>query len=62
MKERVSKKEWPKVEEKIRIVWPYGVYIPDLEVVSWLEKKYGAVTINFMNFNWVVKPPKIFRR
>jgi len=57
MKERVAtKKGMPEAEEKIRIVWPYGVYIPDLEVISWLEEKYGAVTINYMNFNWVVQP------
>jgi len=57
MKERVAtKKGMPAIEEKIRVVWPYGVYIPDLAVMSWLEEKYGAVTINFMNFNWVVQP------
>jgi len=56
MNERVARKEGPEVEERIRVVWPYGVYIPDLEAVSWLEQKYGAVTINFMNFNWVIKP------
>jgi len=55
-KAKVDRGERRDVEEKIRVVWPYGVYIPDLGVFSWLEEKYGAVSINCMNFNWVVKP------
>jgi len=56
VKARVDRGERRKVEEKIRVVWAYGVYIPDMSVFSWLEKKYGAVSINCMNFNWVVQP------
>ncbi|MFC1924804.1 2-hydroxyacyl-CoA dehydratase subunit D [Chloroflexota bacterium] len=55
-KERMAKKEGTGAEEKFRVVWAYGVYVPDIGVFSWLEEKYGAVSINCMNFNWVVKP------
>jgi len=55
-KAKLDRGERRDVKEKIRVVWAYGVYIADLNVFSWLEEKYGAVSINCMNFNWVVKP------
>jgi len=55
-KAKLDRGEGRDVDEKIRVVWAYGVYIADLNVFSWLEEKYGAVSINCMNFNWVVKP------
>lgn len=47
---------YPNTEEKIRIVWPYGVYVEDLGVLSWLEQKYGAVSVNWMRLNCAVQP------
>jgi len=46
---------YPHVEERIRVVWPYGMYT-DLGVLSWLEQKYGAVSVNYMKLDCAVKP------
>jgi len=46
---------YPQVEEKIRVVWPYGMYT-DLGVLSWLEQKYGAVSVNYMKLDCAVQP------
>jgi benzoyl-CoA reductase/2-hydroxyglutaryl-CoA dehydratase subunit BcrC/BadD/HgdB len=55
-KEKVARKEGHLADEKLRVVWTYGVYVPDLTVYKWLEEKYGAVSVMCMNFNFVVKP------
>jgi len=47
---------YPKSEEKIRTVWPYGIYVEDLDVLTWMEEKWGAVAVNWMRVNCTVEP------
>ena len=41
-KKKVERGEGHLDDEKLRVVWAYGVYIPDITVYMWLEQMYGA--------------------
>jgi len=56
MKGRVDRGEFPKIKEIARVVWPYGMYVEDLSIFSWMEEKYGAVSVSYMRLNCGVKP------
>ncbi len=48
-KETADKKESGIGEEKIRLVWTYGVPVYDYSFYRWLEREYGAISIPGQN-------------
>jgi len=46
----------PPGAEKLRLVWIYGAPAFDFTILLWLEKQYGALSVAFMNNNFVMKP------
>ncbi len=55
---KVARKEGylPPGAEKLRLVWIYGAPAFDFTILLWLEQQYGALSVAFMNNNFVVKP------
>jgi benzoyl-CoA reductase subunit B len=56
--DKVARKEGylPHGAEKLRLVWIYGAPAFDFTILLWLEKQYGALSVAFMNNNFVMKP------
>lgn len=48
-KAKVDKKESGIGEERIRLVWTYGVPVYDYSLYRWLEREYGAISIPGQN-------------
>jgi len=54
-KERVQKKQGAIAQEKIRLIWVYGM-VTDPSLYDWLEEKHGAVSIMEMMNNFTIEP------
>ena len=56
--DKVARKEGylPPGGEKRRLVWIYGAPAFDFTILLWLERQYGALSVAFMNNNFVMKP------
>ena len=55
---KVARKEGylPPGEEKLRLVWIYGAPAFDFTILLHLERQYGALSVAFMNNNFVMRP------
>ncbi|MFC1926131.1 2-hydroxyacyl-CoA dehydratase subunit D [Chloroflexota bacterium] len=56
LKDRVDKGVGHLKEEKYRLVWPYGWAVFEPTLISWLEQKYGAITVATMFGNSQAQP------